>query len=52
VLTPSSGSHPVIDALKHREDGDGFVQLIPRPRFAPARREVRVLVGNDLIEAA
>ena len=41
---PAPVPQHVIEALKHREDADGFVQLAPRPRFAPGDK-VRVSSG-------
>ena len=35
---------PIIDALKGREDADGYVQLVSRPRFAPGDK-IRVVGG-------
>ena len=42
---PTPVPQHVIEALKHREDADGFVQLAPRPRFAPGDK-VRVSSGT------
>jgi transcriptional antiterminator RfaH len=41
---PAAVPQPVIDALKCREDADGFVQLIRWPRFAPGDK-IRVVGG-------
>ena len=41
---PAPVSQSVIDALMLRHDGDGFVQLEPRPRFAPGDK-IRVVSG-------
>jgi transcriptional antiterminator RfaH len=41
---PASVPHHVIEALTHREDADGFVELAPRPRFAPGDK-LRVSSG-------
>lgn len=41
---PTSVPQPVIDAIRCREDAQGFVQLVPRPRFAPGNK-VRVIDG-------
>jgi transcriptional antiterminator RfaH len=41
---PAPVPQPVIDALKGREDGNGFVQLIRRPRFAPGDK-IRIIGG-------
>ena len=41
---PAPVPQPVIDALKCREDADGFIQLIPRPRFSPGDK-IRVVGG-------
>ena len=41
---PAAVPHGVIDALRQREDTQGFVQLERPPRFAPGDK-VRVLEG-------
>jgi transcriptional antiterminator RfaH len=41
---PAPVPQHVIDALKHREDADGFVQLDRRPRFSPGDK-IRVVGG-------
>jgi len=41
---PAPVPQHVIDALKHREDLNGFVQLDRRPRFSPGDK-VRVVAG-------
>ena len=41
---PTPVPQPVIDALRCREDVDGFVQLVPRSRFAPGDK-IRVVDG-------
>jgi transcriptional antiterminator RfaH len=42
--TPSPVPQSVIDAIRCREDGNGFVQLIRRPQFAPGDN-IRVIEG-------
>ena len=41
---PTPVPQPVIDAIRRREDGNGFVQLIRRPQFAPGDK-IRVIEG-------
>jgi len=41
---PAAVPQPIIDALKGREDADGYVQLMSRPRFAPGDK-IRVVGG-------
>ena len=41
---PAPVAQQIIDTLKRREDGNGFVQLEHRPRFAPGDK-VRVIGG-------
>ena len=41
---PAAVPQHVIDALKHREDAGGFVQLDRRPRFSPGDK-IRVVGG-------
>ena len=41
---PAAVPQHVVDALKHREDADGFVQLNRRPQFSPGDK-IRVVGG-------
>jgi transcriptional antiterminator RfaH len=41
---PTPVPHPVIDAIRRREDANGFVQLLHRPQFAPGDK-IRVIEG-------
>ncbi len=41
---PAAVPHDVIDALKRREDANGFVQLERRPRFSPGDK-IRIVGG-------
>ena len=41
---PAPVPQPIVDALKSREDANGYVQLIRRPRFLPGDK-IRVVDG-------
>jgi transcriptional antiterminator RfaH len=41
---PTPVPQPVIDALRRREDAQGYVQLLQRPQFAPGDK-IRVIDG-------